>query len=89
MLTDNAYYAPQRFVDSNDNTGAIIEGDWLKSTGTVVMLMRSERSLKDISIARKVLYPGNWHMYETVETVTQKHFIRVKLTIKFLNSSTI
>ncbi|XP_015747625.1 PREDICTED: uncharacterized protein LOC107327399 [Acropora digitifera] len=89
MLTDNAYYAPQGFVYSNDNTGAIIEGDWLKSTGTVVMLTRSERRLKDISIARKVLYPGNWHMYETVETVTQKHFIRVKLTINFLNRSTI
>ena len=28
MLTDNAYYAPQGFVDSKDNTGAIIEGDW-------------------------------------------------------------
>ncbi|KAL9977992.1 hypothetical protein ACROYT_G015463 [Oculina patagonica] len=28
MLTDNAYYAPQGFVDSKDNTGATIEGDW-------------------------------------------------------------
>ena len=28
MLTDNANYAPQGFVDSKDNTGAIIEGDW-------------------------------------------------------------
>ena len=28
MLTDNAHYVPQGFVDSNDNTGAIIEGDW-------------------------------------------------------------
>ena len=52
------------------------------------MLTRSERSLKAISTARKVLYLGNWHMCETVETVTQKLFIRVKLTIKVLNSTT-
>ena len=28
MLTDNAYYAPQDFVDSKENTGAITEGEW-------------------------------------------------------------
>ena len=28
------------------------------------------------------------HVRKAVETVTQKHFIRVKLTIKFLNSTT-
>ena len=59
----------------------------LESTGTVGRLTRSERSLEAISTARKVLYLGNWHMCETVETVTQKHFIKVKLTIKFLNST--
>lgn len=29
MLTDNAYYATKGLVDSNDNSGAIIEGNWI------------------------------------------------------------
>ena len=41
QLTDNAAYIPERFIDSEDSNGKIIQGDWRE-------VVKNERGMKNL-----------------------------------------
>ena len=56
--TDNAYYTPAGFVDSEDKSGAVIEGQWTKLIDSNLQSarpIRNSRYAKNALQIRKVL----------------------------------
>lgn len=67
-LTDNAYYSPAGFINSEDNQGVarmreLLDAFKPKGEGTAMKLMQFARHLCSISLHPKARFHGNGIMY--------------------------